>query len=129
MASTGGTPLAIVHRIENDLRTLDTLNIKPVFVFTGLPISSRSVPKGMDTLTEREFNVKNEAWAHYENGDVERSITTLTQVRNGQWTDWRDLLRSVLRIFRHRLVEYIIAPYLEYAQVSAALKLVYVERD
>lgn len=68
--------------------------------------------------TEREAAVKNEAWAFYEGGEVERAVLTLTQIRNGAWTDWRDVVRSILRIFRHRFVEYIVAPYLEYAQVS-----------
>lgn len=121
VAATGGIPLALVHRIEADLRNLEGLRIKPVFVFAGLPISNRPPPKGVDPIAERELGVKNEAWMHYENGEVDRAIMTLTQIRGGAWTDWRDLVRSILRIFRHRFVEYIVAPYLEFAQVSRSL--------
>ena len=119
MASTGGLPLAIASRIESNLRALEALRIKPVFVFAGLPTSSRPPPKGMDPLAERELQVKNEAWTHYENGAVDRALTTLTHIRGGAWTDWRDLLRVILRTFRHRFTEYVVAPYLEWAQVSA----------
>ena len=117
VASTGGLPLAISARIETNLRALETLHIKPVFVFAGLPISSKPPPKGLDPVGERELATKNEAWGHYESGEVNRAIQTLTQVRGGAWTDWRDLIRSVLRIFRHRFTEYVVAPYLEWAQV------------
>ena len=118
VASTGGLPLALVHRVEADLRNLEALRIKPVFVFAGLPTSSRPPPKGMDQLQERELGVKNEAWTHYENGDVQKAVSTLSQIRSGAWTDWKDVVRNILRIFRHRFVEYIVAPYSEFAQVS-----------
>jgi hypothetical protein len=45
-------------------------------------------------------------------------VVTLTAIRNGAWTDHRDVLRLVLRVLRHRSVEFVIAPYLEFAQVS-----------
>jgi hypothetical protein len=118
VAATGGTALAVVARIEKDLRSLEQLRIKPVFVFAGLPTSPRVPQKGQSILANRETAIKNEAWGYYEDGEVDRAIMTLTQVREGGWADWRDLVRNILRIFRHRLVEYIIAPYLEFAQVS-----------
>ncbi|WVF69546.1 hypothetical protein IAT40_004324 [Kwoniella sp. CBS 6097] len=117
VAATGGLPLGIIARIENDLRSLERQNIKPVFVFAGLPLASRPPQKGLDPQAERETQVKNEAWSYYENGEVERAITQLTAVRNGSWTDWRDLLRAIIRLFRHRFVEFVIAPYIEFAQV------------
>ena len=119
VAATGGIPLALVARIEADLRSLESLRIRPVFVFAGLPASVRPPQKGMDPLAARETNIKDEAWMHYENGEVDRAIMTLTQIRGGAWTDWRDLVRSILRIFRHRFVEYLVAPYFEFAQVSS----------
>ena len=118
VAATGGIPLALVARIEADLRSMESLRIRPVFVFAGLPASARPPQKGMDPLAARETNIKDEAWMHYENGEVDRAIMTLTQIRGGAWTDWRDLVRSILRIFRHRFVEYLVAPYMEFAQVS-----------
>ncbi|KAK4683589.1 hypothetical protein P7C73_g6649, partial [Tremellales sp. Uapishka_1] len=122
VASTGGLPLALIARVENDLRTLDRIGIKPVFVFAGLPTASRPPQKGLDPQVEREAQVKNEAWSHYENGQVEKAIIALTEVRHGAWTDHRDVMRLILRIFRHRFVEYIIAPYHQYSQLAYLLK-------
>ncbi|KAK8847637.1 hypothetical protein IAR55_005496 [Kwoniella newhampshirensis] len=98
VASTGGLPLAMTSRIENDLRALERQGIKPVFIFSGLPLSSRPPPKGPDPQAERETQVKNEAWSYYENGQVERAIMQLTAIKNGAWTDWRDLMSTIPRV-------------------------------
>lgn len=121
VASTGGLPLALGQRIENDLRVLEKYGIKPVFILAGLPLASRPPPKGIDPQ-ERETHVKQEAWSFYENGEVEKAVMTLASVRGGAWTDHRDVLRLVLRQLRHRYVEYIVAPYLEYAQLAYLLR-------
>jgi hypothetical protein len=65
--------------------------------------------------TPRESAMKKEAWENYENGRVEEAVEILEGVT---WTEQRDLFRLVLRIFRHRSVEFIVAPYLTSAQVS-----------
>ncbi|WWC86657.1 uncharacterized protein L201_001534 [Kwoniella dendrophila CBS 6074] len=130
VAATGGLPLGIISKIENDLRSLERLNIKPIFVFSGLPLSSTIKPLlqqknqglGPDIQAERENQIKNEAWSYYENGQVERSIMQLTAIRNGSWTDSKDLLRLIIRLFRHRFVEFVIAPYLEFAQLAYLLQ-------
>lgn len=121
VASTGGLPLALGLRIETDLRTFEKYNIKPVFILAGLPLASRPPLKGVDHQ-DRETNVKQEAWSYYENGEVEKAVMTLASVRGGAWTDHRDVLRLVLRQLRHRYVEYIVAPYLEYAQLAYLLR-------
>lgn len=121
VASTGGLPLALITQIEADLKVLDRCRIKPVFVFAGLPINQRPPPKGLDPVAEREMHIKRDAWAFYENGRVEQAIATLTGAHRGSWTDYRDVLRIVMRIFRHRMVEYVVAPYMQWAQVSSAL--------
>ncbi len=118
VAATGGLPIALIAQIESDLRTLERLHIKPVFVFPGLPLVRQLPPKGQDFGAQREAGVKNNAWQAYENGDAEGAARILTQARQGAWTDWRDVARLVLRIFRHRMVEYIVAPYLQWAQVG-----------
>ena len=86
---------------------------------------SRAPPKGVDPH-ERETHVKEEAWKCYENGDVEKAVMTLASVRGGAWTDYRDVLRLVLRQLRHRFVEYLVAPYLEFAQLAYLLEKRYI---
>ncbi|BEI90327.1 uncharacterized protein CcaverHIS019_0303970 [Cutaneotrichosporon cavernicola] len=122
IASTGGLPLSLANRIESDLRQLDKHNIKPVFVFPGLPLAQRTPPKGPNPQADRENAVKNEAWAYYEDGQVDRAVIALTQVRNGMWVDMQDVVRLLLRAFKHRFVEYVMAPYLPGAQLAYLLK-------
>ena len=122
IASTGGLPLSLANRIESDLRQLDKAGIKPVFVFSGLPLASRPPSKGPNAHVEKENMVKNEAWAFYEDGQVDRAVVALTQVNGGIWVETQDVVRLILRAFKHRFVEYVIAPYLAPAQLSYLLK-------
>nr|GAT42712.1 XPG I-region protein [Mycena chlorophos] len=118
LAATGGLPLALSQRIESDLRTLEKLRIKPVFVFPGLTPNRRLKPNGGMDHTEA-CRDRRDAWSKYEAGQ-EEAATKLFDGRSAfqQW----DLWRMVLRIFRVRNVEYIIAPYVAWAQ------LIYLQR-
>jgi len=103
--------------VEGDLRSLEKLHIKPVFVCPGLPLAKRPPGKG-GVDTPRESAMKRDAWENYEHGRVDEAVRIL---EGTTWTEQRDLFRLVLRIFRHRSVEFIVAPYLTSAQVSACL--------
>lgn len=115
LAATGGLPLALTQRIESDLRALEKLRIKPVFVFPGL-LPNRRPHKNQQQQIEQNEAMKDrrEAWAKYESGQ-EEAATKLFESRSAlhQW----DLWKMVLRIFRHRNVEFIVAPYVAWAQV------------
>jgi len=113
LAATGGLPLALTQRIESDLRVLEKLHIKPVFVFPGLPPNKRSKPYQHPEHIEA-CRDRHEAWAKYEQGQ-EETATKLFEGRSNL-THW-DLWRMVLRIFRNRNVEFLIAPYVAWAQV------------
>lgn len=113
LAATGGPPLALVQRIEQDLRVLEKLHIKPVFVFPGLSPNKRTKLNHLEyseACRDRQL-----AWSKYEHGQEEQA-TRLFEGR-GCVVQW-DIWRIVLRIFRHRNVEFIIAPYVSWAQVS-----------
>ena len=101
-------------RIESDLRTLEKLRIKPIFVFPGLTLNNRPRPTQRDIEQQEACRERNLAWSKYESGQVE-AATKLFDGRSGL-THW-DLWRSVLRIFRHRNVEFLVAPYIAWAQV------------
>lgn len=122
IASTGGLPLSLANRIESDLRQLDKSGIKPVFVFSGLPLASRPPSKGPNPHIDKENAVKSEAWSYYEDGQVDRAVVALTQINGGIWVDTQDVVRLILRAFKHRFVEYVIAPYLSSAQLSYLLR-------
>lgn len=117
LAATGGLPLALTSRIESDLRTLEKLRIKPVFVFPGLLPNRRwKQQQHQQHELNEAMRDRREAWSKYEAGQ-EDAATKLFEARSGlqQW----DLWRMVLRIFRHRNVEFIVAPYVAWAQVRS----------
>jgi hypothetical protein len=114
LAATGGLPLALTQRIEADLRALEKFHIKPVFVFPGLTPNKRGRQHTYHFEQGEACRDRREAWAKYEAGQ-EDAATRLFEGRScfAQW----DLWRMVLRIFRHRNVEFLIAPYISWAQV------------
>lgn len=116
LAATGGLPLALTQRIEADLRALEKLHIKPVFVFPGLLPAKRWKQFHHQAEYSEACRDRREAWAKYEAGQEEAAIK-LFEGRSGlaQW----DLWRMVLRIFRHRNVEFLVAPYIAWAQVRS----------
>lgn len=119
LAATGGLPLALTTRIESDLRSLEKLRIKPVFVFPGLTPNKRPRHMQRDVEQQEACRDRNLAWSKYESGQ-EEAATKLFEGRNGL-THW-DLWRPVLRIFRNRNVEFLVAPYVAWAQ------LIYLQR-
>ena len=114
LAATGGLPLSLTTRIESDLRTLEKLRIKPVFVFPGLTPNKRPRHMQRDIEQQEACRDRNLAWSKYESGQ-EDAATKLFDGRSGL-THW-DLWRPVLRIFRNRNVEFLVAPYVAWAQV------------
>ncbi|KAF5359075.1 hypothetical protein D9757_013296 [Collybiopsis confluens] len=118
LPATGGLPLALAQRVESDLRTLERLRIKPVFVFPGLSPNKKwkpyFTPEQNDACRDRR-----DAWEKYEDGQ-EDAATKLFAGRSA-FSQW-DLWRMILRIFRHRNVEFIIAPFLAWPQ------LIYLQR-
>ncbi|KAF5360086.1 hypothetical protein D9758_007578 [Tetrapyrgos nigripes] len=118
LAATGGLPLALTQRIESDLRILEKLRIKPVFVFSGLSPNKKWKPHYSLEYNEA-CRDRRDAWEKYET-EQEDAATKLFAGRSC-FTQW-DLWRMVLRIFRHRNVEFIIAPYVAWPQ------LIYLQR-
>lgn len=117
LPATGGSPLALTAKIESDLRTLEKLHIKPVFVFSGLQVHNKK-QKALSSIQADACKDRKQAWDQYENGKTDEATKLFAGRSNVlQW----DLWRMVLRIFRHRNVEYIVAPYIAWAQVSGGL--------
>ncbi|KAJ8094869.1 hypothetical protein PM082_010082 [Marasmius tenuissimus] len=118
LAATGGLPLALTTRVESDLRILEKLRIKPVFVFPGL-LPNRKWKPHYHLEHNEACRDRRDAWEKYEAGQ-EDAATKLFAGRScfQQW----DLWRMILRIFRHRNVEFVVAPYLAWPQ------LIYLQR-
>lgn len=116
LAATGGPPLALAQRIESDLRVLEKLRIKPVFIFSGLQPNKKGKPPIQHEHAEAVRD-RQAAWGKYEHGQEEGARKLFEgHACVSQWDVWR----MVLRIFRHRNVEFLVAPYVSWAQVSVA---------
>ena len=107
--------MALTQRIESDLRALEKLRIKPVFVFPGL-LPNKRLKHPHHAEHVEACRDRRDAWAKYEQGQ-EDAATKLFEGRSS-FAQW-DLWRMVLRIFRHRNVEFLVAPYVAWAQVCA----------
>ncbi|KAL9936842.1 hypothetical protein V8E36_004077 [Tilletia maclaganii] len=143
VAALGGAPLALIARIEDDLKILERSRIKPVFVLSGIPPAAtfppHAHPSAASTASAPQQNTGNnkrqnarqqqhhrplppdprieqrsKAWDAYERGDVELAQKLFSQSDSVRV---QDLIRAVLRSFRHRNVEFLIAPYLASAQL------------
>lgn len=123
LAATGGLPLCLTTRIESDLRLLEKLRVKPVFVFNGLK-PSKKLRLGFNQNAELDAcRDRQNAWEKYEAGleDEATRLFAASSARGGSvsgsnTTEW-DFWRVILRVFKHRNVEFLVAPYFAWAQV------------
>lgn len=84
-------------------------------MFSGLQPNKRWKQQQQQQYEQNEaIKDRREAWQKYENGQ-EEPATKLFEGRAGL-QHW-DLWKMVLRIFRHRNVEFMVAPYVAWAQV------------
>ncbi|WFC99749.1 hypothetical protein MYAM1_002494 [Malassezia yamatoensis] len=111
-AAIGAQPQAFLSRIERDLRVLDQHRIRPVFVLNGLSPTKRTRPFSYE---DRRPGLRQRAWEAYEAGDVDLAIKHL---RASNSIHFHDLYRMVLRMFRHKHVEFLVAPYLATGQLA-----------
>jgi hypothetical protein len=113
----GGVPLALEEHITRDMRILERYSIKPVIVFSGLPPArkdSSGRPNFGNALEEAKAQKRQLGWEHYEKSRNEQAIQAFAQVQ----LTVEDVLRVVHKAFMHRKTEFVVAPYLAWAQVN-----------
>lgn len=96
-------PNTLFSHIENDLKTLSDLNIKPIFIFEGLSTQLNFDIKIQDSLTSAEI-VKINKWDQFNKNmkvDTFRDYQTPLSVNTS----------DVLQFFESHDVEYLVAPY------------------
>lgn len=111
VAAIGGQPLALISKIEADLRALEQHRIKPVFVLNGLSPAKRTRPFSYE---DRRPGMRKRAWDAYEAGNMALANQNLSASNS---VHFPDLYRSVLRMFRHKHIDFIVAPYLATGQL------------
>ncbi|GAA5854241.1 hypothetical protein JCM5353_000275 [Sporobolomyces roseus] len=107
----GGAPLTLTAQIDKDMDALAKLGIKPVFVFDGMNPLDRPENRSYDESTWR----RGQAWDHYENGRVQPSRAEFGESNS---IVPKDVLRLVHRLFKQRSYEFVVAPYLAWAQLA-----------
>ncbi|KAG0149211.1 hypothetical protein CROQUDRAFT_39979 [Cronartium quercuum f. sp. fusiforme G11] len=122
----GGSPLNTYQHMERELRLLEQHRIKPVFVFQGLPPTRRDrpfylYPNSTDLLDNPmlKLRTRDKGWEKYVSGDLDGASLLFDQSSS---VLPNDIFNQIHRLFRTRQVEYLVAPYLSWAQ------LVYLER-
>lgn len=119
-AALGGMPHALVSHVESDVVNLvKQKQIKPVFVLSGLAPAIPKSSKPAFSQEEHKARLRAQAWDAYEEGDVPMMQELLLSSRS---IEVNDVVRAVLRMFRHRAVEFLVAPYLANAQVSCPVE-------
>ena len=111
VAALGGAPIALISHIENDLRALEKARVKPVFVLNGIPPNKRVRPFSYE---DPKVKQRHRAWEAYENNEVDLTYSLLSASNS---LHHPDLYRAILRAFRHRNVEFLVAPYLATGQL------------
>lgn len=111
VAAVGGQPLALIAHIESDLQVLEKHKIKPVFVLHGLSPAKRTRPFSYE---DRRPGLRQRAWEAYEADNVALANQDFGASNS---LHFPDLYRAVLRMCRHRRIEYIVAPYLATGQL------------
>lgn len=117
VAAMGGVPLALEEHIKRDMRILEHYGIKPVIVFSGLPPArkdSNGRPNLVNPAEEVKAKQRQLGWEHYEKSRNEQAIQAFGQVQ----LNVEDVLRVVHRAFMQRKTEFVVAPYLAWAQVG-----------
>lgn len=115
VSAVGGAP-EITATIHADLQALHDAKIKPVFVFAGITPKERERPFVTEDPRTRRRAL---AWDNYEHGKVPQAMQEFS---NTSPVIPADIVRTVHRLFKQRQVEFVVAPYLPWAQ------LVYLER-
>jgi hypothetical protein len=121
VTALGGAPLALGARIEENLRALEGHRIKPIFVFPGVEPCRKDKPYSLHTEEQNLRSIRrHQAWENFEKGKTDMATMGFASSSS---TGYKDVLRLVHRLFKHRRVEFMTAPYLAAAQVSVAPEL------
>lgn len=111
MATLTLSTIVCIAQIENDMQRLQTLGIKPVLVFNGINPLDRERPVPTNEKSWR----RGQAWEHYENGRVPEAQAEFAASDS---ISPQDVLRLVHRQFKQRSTEFVVAPYLAWAQLA-----------
>jgi len=119
----GGLPLAFNQHISNDLSRFQDLGITPFFVFSGLDIAKH------DNLTQQRregADTNAAAWALYDQHYAEKAVERFGE---STYVAPEDLFRALQATLVEHKLQFMVAPYSAWAQVSGTCSSVRIVTD
>ncbi|CAO3688983.1 unnamed protein product [Umbelopsis ramanniana] len=112
VVAIGGFPSGIRTAIEKELENFKKHRIQPVFVFQGLNMVRKDKPfSNQDTRPGRREN----GWETYDNGKLDAALSIWASSGGVQQSD---MITYVIEILTENKVEFMRAPYSQWAQLS-----------
>lgn len=109
--ATGSAPVGLKTRILRDLSIFEQNKIEPFFVFDGLNLISRN----RKISDENYARMRDEAWKSYNEGKYQQASNEFGLLVN---TETSSLYKILINILLEKKMEFLVAPYLSWAQLA-----------
>lgn len=108
----GPIPFGLRSVVRKTIDVWRKHGVTPLFVFSGLDVGKRDTTFN---ASEEAARINNQAWNLYYSNDAEKSVATFGK---SEAVTAEDLFRYLQTVLREERVEYFVAPYGAWAQVS-----------
>ncbi|KAH3684012.1 hypothetical protein WICPIJ_005035 [Wickerhamomyces pijperi] len=118
----GGFPVALKQTLINDIALFKSYQIKPVFVFPGHSVSDESNATRIFDISRVTDSFRQRAWTQYETDSAQKT-SKFPLISGGSFHynlvgfNYEHILPELIDILFQHDVEYLIAPYLSWAQL------------
>lgn len=120
VSALGGFPYSLGSILLRDLRDFRDAGIKPLFVFSGLDIEPSEEPF---SVKDDSAILRTRGWDLYDRGQATEAVDAFSQAGVMSISD---LIRLAMRFLADERVEFQVAPYAVWPQVSHVLVCVFV---
>eukprot|EP01102_Stenamoeba_stenopodia_P007359 TRINITY_DN2064_c0_g2_i1.p1 TRINITY_DN2064_c0_g2~~TRINITY_DN2064_c0_g2_i1.p1 ORF type:complete len:722 (+),score=142.70 TRINITY_DN2064_c0_g2_i1:172-2337(+) len=108
----GGTPMTLMHAVQEDLAAYNDAGIKPQFVFNGLNLIRKDKPFAS---SDGRIVKRSTAWTDYAKGKLDSAITNFLSAEKHIALNF---INNLFPYFIEHNVEFMRAPYLSWAQLA-----------
>ncbi|KAG4301766.1 hypothetical protein PCK1_001742 [Pneumocystis canis] len=109
--ATASMPVGLRTQILRDLSILEQNKIEPFFVFDGLSL----VTKDKKNWNKDYSRIRTEAWKNYDQGKLQQALNEFSLSANIQVSS---LSKILINILLEKKIEFLVAPYLSWAQLA-----------
>jgi hypothetical protein len=112
LPAMGGMPFGLKSVIKTTLDIWRAAKIRPVFVFSGMDLVTN---EKSFSASEAAVRANTQAWSLYDNGRADEAVEAFS---NSASVTAEDLFRYLQAILREEGIQFVVAPYGAWAQVS-----------